>query len=268
MWSAVVSAIGDDVPPGWTQVRFDVRALLRWTALVAPLAAGVAAASAHIQRLGFAPVGLFSILVGLLLGALMAFAAVVTKMGHRPSGLAAGIVLALLTALAQHGFAYRQYRAAYRTTERAEARLLLLRQGHNDFDPASLCRFLRAGARKGAIWLWILDATLIVLSALVPVVVQLRRPYCNTCRDWYRVVRSGTLAHDVAAQLAAAAGIELPARAQAVAYRVLACRSACDPIGLRLSWTPARGPGGSRRVWLDGDRRGQAITLLDSHRPS
>jgi hypothetical protein len=264
----VVSATGHDLLPRLTPVRFDLSTLLRWTGLVVPLAAAIAAVSAHVQQLGFAPLGLFSILVGLLLGAGMAFAALVTNMGHRPSGLAAAVFLALLTALAQHGFAYCRYVAAYRATEQTEARLLLLRQTDSDFGPAGLSRFLRAGARQGAVWLWLLDATLIVVTSLVVVFVQLRRPYCNACRDWYRVIQSGPLEVDVATRLAAATGIELPAIARSVGYRLLACRSGCHPIGLRLSWIAARGPASSPRVWLDGDRRDQAITLVDPFRQS
>ena len=73
-----------------------------WTALALPLAAGISVVSMQVQWHGFAPVGIFSILVGLLLGALLAWAARLTAMGHRPSGLIAALVVALITVAGQH----------------------------------------------------------------------------------------------------------------------------------------------------------------------
>jgi uncharacterized membrane protein (UPF0136 family) len=238
--------------------------LALWTALVLPLAGGVAVASMQVQQRGFAPAGVLSILIGLLLGGLLAWAARLTGMGHRPSGLIAALAVALLTVAGQHAIAYRAYREDSVTFAQSNPQLELVRATNPDFGPAGCREFFLAAARGGQGWFWLLDAALIIATTLLVLDFQFRQPYCDRCRSWYRTIRRGPLTPARAAALAAETDIDLPAGPLTFGYRLLACRSGCGPAAFGLSWRSGGAPRGRSRRWLNPRERHAVLALLEA----
>jgi hypothetical protein len=250
-----------DLPPP-APARFHPWNLMLWTALALPLAAGIAVVSMQVQSHGFAPAGVLSVLVGLLLGILLAWVARLTAMGHRRSGLVAALVAAGITVAGQHQIAYRDYQQAYLAAEQSSPELALVHAANPDFGPVGLGEFLRVAARGGHGWLWLLDAILITASTLFVVNCQLRQPYCDQCRGWYRTIQRGPLTPDRAARLATEIGIDLPSGPLRLRYRLQACRSGCGPTGFELSWTSGSGLPGLSHRWLSPSERHTVVTHL------
>jgi len=249
-------------PPPPAPARFHPWNLTLWSALALPLAVGVAVVSMQLQWHGFAPAGILSVLVGLLLGVLLAWAARRTGMGHRPSGLIATLVMAEIAVASQHAIAYQDYRQAYLAAEQSSPELALVHASNPDFGPAGPGEFLRAAARGGHGWLWLLDAVLITTTAVCVVNYQLGKPYCDQCRGWYRTIQRGPLAADRAAKLATAIGIDAPSGPQRFRYRLQACPSGCGPTGFELSWTSDSGLRGQSHRWLSPNDRHAVVTQL------
>lgn len=244
--------------------RFRPARWMLWAA--AALATGILVAllSQLVQGTGFSPVGLFSLLVGAVLGSALAGLARWIAVGHKPSLLGGALAVALIAAASQHLFAYLDYRASYLAElERKPAAALM------GAEPLGLIAYLEHEMQpRWTVTRWIVDAVLIAVAAVGVVALALRgRAYCDQCRSWYAARRSGSLMDDTARRLATQAGIDLPQKAQGASFQLLGCHTGCGPAGLQLSWnTSAPRTTVTTIVWLDAEGRRQIEGLLDEAR--
>lgn len=259
-------------PPG--PGRFRPVQGLAW--LVACLLLGMAAAaSAQAVQRTFAPLGLFPLLAGVVLGGLLVVLMRAGHVGHRPT-LVAGAALAVgVTVVGQHFLSYREaVRAA--TAGRAPWVAALFPE---HAPPQSFAQYLREEARHGRpvgrliasgpwVWLtWGLDALLLAIPAMLLVVVSARLPYCDRCGTWYRTIRAARLESPSAMELAALVGLPCPATPYRLRVRMIDCAGGCGPAGLACAWSdlPPGTPQASTPgyLWLDRAARAQIQAILD-----
>lgn len=224
----------------------------------------------------FAPLVIFPLLVGVVLGGVMVGLVRLLHLGHRPT-IVAGAVLAVLAAVVgQHYFGFRQAQS------HIDKKALLLRamvpdlpkaeqvvppEKFFDYVPWRAVRGRPVGrwvVRDGWVWLsWGIDALLTAAATLVLVVTAVRLPYCNGCRSWYRTIRSGRLDEPAAHRLADLLAIAIPTGIRAIHYRLIACQSGCPPAGLSLFWEQSDKEGASGPHWLDASQQRQVVELLE-----
>ena len=270
----------ETVPP-YGGAEFAWRGLALWlpACLMVGLLVGWAAITVQTD-LGFAPLLLFPILTGLVLGAAGVGLMRVCQVGNRPTILL-GIVLAAAVAVAvEHYVGYRAARQDIQDNARkfqtAKAAFADQLKDRIPAPPDGLIDFLDQQAARGrpllgeyvargvAAWLsWVVDGLLILVSAEVLAVWAVRQPYCSRCRSWYRTTRSGRISTATARQLAELAAVSIPEGPQSARYRFLTCNRGCSPTGFELSWDEPHEGTSSVRVWLDHGGRAQATRILD-----
>lgn len=253
--------------------------LLAWLAggLAASAAAGWLAAQVATLR---APLIVFPLILGVVLGLALAGLARLLDFGHRPSLLTGSAALLLVAIGALHYEGYRQHRRAY---ERAKAEQSDLKNAEALFGdvapPESFGAFLVQEAQRGrtlfgsvtarGAWAWVswgADALLALAGTLLVVVPAARQPYCRGCKSWYRTVRSGALSAEAVRRLREGAGLDLPAEVGEARYAMSTCRAGDGPTGLRVSWSARRSeglPSGRRQFWLDREGRRRVEDLLE-----
>ncbi|HUY34472.1 MAG TPA: hypothetical protein VMV69_17135 [Pirellulales bacterium] len=256
--------------------RWQAAAAAAWVpwALLAGAAMGWLAA--RVQPY-FAPLVVFPVLVGLLLSMALIAGLRVCSLAHAPTTFAGAVLAAVLAVGGQH---YWSYRAACDAQAGAQANLDKARRAFPDLanrlmsppPPAGTVEYLRAEADRGrklfghrvrgrGLWSWwALEAVLVFVAAILPLVWALRRPYCIRCHSWHRASRSGRVSAAVASELAHRCGLPCPKSAGGGAFRLLTCRSGCGPSLFELSWADG---GETGRAWLDADARRVVAAVLD-----
>ena len=258
--------------------RFQWRSLALW--LPACLILGVPVAWAAVVAQGyFAPVVLFPLLVGVGLGALVVGLIRLGHVGNRPTVLMGTLLAVLVTVAGQHYVTYltvcRWPRQEVKTRRHAGRELSEL----VDVRIPSFGEFMRREAARGrppltdyvarrtvapTTWaLWAVDGLLVLLATLAMVVPAVRLPFCNRCRSWYRVIRSGRIDAETAGRLSELADVHGECPPNSARYRLLACNGGCGPTDFQLCWRRPRGPALSARAWLDDECRDRMIRLLD-----
>lgn len=234
----------------------------------------------------FNPLLLFSLVVGVVLGAIAVAAMRVAQVGNRPTVLLGTALAAGVTVAGQHYFTYEKAWSDYRVAARsAESKAQILQKAPTEFAqqvmdrmpvaPGTFGRYMLEQAEEGRPigawrargWLawatWGLDGLLVAAAALALVAASVRLPYCDRCRSWYRTTRAGELDVGAASEVAGLAGIRLPRRIRSARFRLQACTGGCGPTAFELLWERTRGGRSSRRVWLDVDRRNRVSRVLD-----
>ena len=226
-----------------------------------------------------APLLLFSLLVGLVLGATLVGSMRVCQVGHRATILL-GTLLAVSTVIAtEHYLGYRdacdearQDAATYQLAkkvlgEEVKGRIPVPPQGFGEFLRWRAARgidFVGYRARGWTVWLiWGFDALLVLGAALLPVVPALGQPYCNRCGSWFRTSRKAAVDATVARGLADAVDVALPEEVESARYRLVTCNAGCGPTGFELRWEASDGRSSSASVWLDVGKRDQVVGALD-----
>jgi hypothetical protein len=238
------------------------------------LVLGVAVAwLARIVEAYSAPLLLFSILVGLTLGAALWASMRLGRVGHRPTVFLGTLLAASVAVVGQH---YLSYLAACRKPPDEPEVYQLARQMF-DTPRDSLPEYLRwqterglsfgpYAVRGGAVWMvWLADGLLVTAAAVVVAMLALRRPFCNRCRSWFATTRRGPIDRETARRLAVLADAEIPRELSRSSYRLSSCAAGCGPTGFELSWEEASGRCGSVCAWLDTEARNRAVELLDEH---
>jgi hypothetical protein len=244
--------------------------------LVCPMFGLIWAWAAEGAQWYFAPIILFPILLGAVVGITVVGLVRLTQVGHRPTILLAAVLAAGIAGSGPHYFSYL---AAY---ERAGSSIVggaasqadvavLVRQMKPSF-----VQYLEAQARRGrplalgyvakgwAAWLsWALDALLVVAAAVAVTIPALRAPYCNRCRTWYRAVRSGRLDLTTGQRLAELLRVEEISQPRSFRCRLSACQRGCGPTRCELSWEEAGGAIDLVEAWLDAAGRNQVVAILD-----
>jgi hypothetical protein len=238
---------------------------LAWTALAYLLAGGVGWLSWQICQAypPIAKVGLWSLFVGVVLGAALVALAHLTRAGHRLSLVVVALLAATWASLAYHLSAYVEYRQNIQSAIDADPKAALAAAFDPEFGrPASFARFM-AWESEGKLGYWILDATLIAVAAGVVVLIGSSRPYCNTCRSYYRTVRRGAVDPSVGQRIAESANLSLPADPSHCHWRFSSCEAGCGPPRLQLTWKQA-GRTETAAAWLSAEQQ-QAIEEITKH---
>jgi hypothetical protein len=252
---------------GTLMVPFRWEKFVLWLLLASGLAVGVGQVAAWVGGY-IRPVGVFSLLVGSLLGGMLVGAIRLLDLAHRPSVLVGVVMAGLLCAASEHWGCYLQ---AHREYERLAAEWEIKTRGLAALSgqmaqaiqqqypqpPGSwgqyLAEQLERGRRIGPwvlrgswVWIsWLAEAGLAFGAAAVLVWSTLGWPYCTGCESWYRTIRQGRLLPTDLAQWAEVLEIPLGQpktagrfRAQ---FRLLQCLGQCTAGRLELVWETADG---------------------------
>jgi len=257
-------------PPASGVFRWD--RLLIWLPVCAALGAMMAWA-AVVARGYFAPLVLFPLLMGVVLGGTLVLAMRAARVGHRPTVWLGALLAAGCMIVGEHysTFLRARHRLAREPDKLAKLQWLAPERVPPDdfrgFMQWSAARGVSVGgstAREGAAWLlWSIDALCMLLPALTLAAVTARLPYCNLCRCWYHTTRSGRVDRDTAARLAGLIEIDADLEMQRARYRLVVCQGGCGPTGIALSWSGPLGYFASGIQWLDEARRREVLAILD-----
>lgn len=235
--------------------------------VLGPLVGGAAAAIEN----RFAPLLLFPLAVGAVLGGMLFITLRLTQTAHVATVALGVVTAALLAVAAQH----------YGSYLRSEGHALPLPEKGvipAGFLPHEMfAQYLERGAAEGRrlmsgvilhgwqVWLsWSLDGLLVLAAALAMGLSALRLPFCPNCQTWYRTTRMGRLGREDGLPLLCRFGLELPGRTRRIRFRVLSCGTGCGPTGLELSWREPRFGTSSVWHWLAGPQRADALAALEA----
>ena len=221
-----------------------LRSAIAWLAAAAVIAVGLGLASALLQQY-FAPLGLYPVLLGIVLGAGLVAALRPTQFGSRRWAMAGAVAAAAVLIAAQFYGSYRLYVAAVEAKAPAGVGQLPLERLQA---PDNLLAYLRQQARYGRplfagitarggwAWAtWVADWALVAAAAAVVVRQGFRRPWCSKCHKWYRAVGEGQLRPKAASQVGKLADVALPKASGR--YRVWTCPTAGHGTALEIAWT-------------------------------
>lgn len=213
-----------------------------------------------------APLVVFPLLLGSVLGVCLWQALRLLGVGHRAALLVSTVLLAGVLVAVQH---YASYLLIHRTYQRMLAeepdKALSMRAAFpEEVPPDEFFAFLRHAAQRGRplfgsirlegvwVWLsWMVEALLVAAAAVTIVTLVLRRPYCGVCRKWYQPVRWGSLTKEQVKLLRTRSTVRVPTDAAEIRYRLLACPTCAAPNVLSLWPQGGKSPPGEKS---DGDR--------------
>ena len=134
---------------------------------IAALAIGYVAARLNLS--GIAPVGLLSIAVGCVLGAVLGGLAAFCNVDCRTRLVLGTLVLAVVTVLAEHAWLYRDFRRQWHEARTKSAEVALFRPE----TPWSPVEYFARELTATSAALWLLDAALIIATAVATgIIVQ------------------------------------------------------------------------------------------------
>ena len=264
--------------------------LVLWLLLAAGLAVGVGQVAAWVG--GYVrPVGVFSLLVGGLLGGMLVGVIRLVDLAHRPTVLVGVVLAGLLCAASEHWGCYLHARREYaRQAAEWEVKIQGLAalsgqlaqavQKQLPQPPGSLREYLAGQLERGrqigpwvlrgsGVWIsWLAEAGLALAAAAVLVWATLRWPYCTGCESWYRTIRQGRLLPNDLARWAEV--FEIPIRLPEAAgrfraqFRLLQCVGQCTPGRIELVWETADGHLQTWQSQLDTAQRQKLDALWQS----
>jgi len=256
--------------------------VFRWEKMVFWLpgcgALGLLAAWAAVVARGYAaPLVLFPLVVGVVLGGAVVLLMRVLDVGHQPTIWLGALLAGLLTVAGQHYFTFWkvQVQQVFAADPEKVAGLLLV--APERVPPGRFWEFMTWSASRGlsirgysvqgglAWLLWSLDGLLVLVPAMILVGATARLPYCDRCRQWYHTTRTGRIDSETAFQLSAEVETALGAGIERVRYRLLVCQGGCGPTGLVLAGEDADGRFSSGILWLDAAGRQKVVEILDRY---
>lgn len=231
-----------------------------------------------VARAYAAPVALFPLVAGILLGGVTVLLMRVLDVGHRPTIWLGALLAGLLTVAGQHYFTFWKVREDFARDPERLVRLQLVAPERVpparfwEFMAWSASRGLPIGgttARGGFVWLvWSIDGLLLLVPAMVLVGSTARLPYCDRCGRWYHAVRSGRIDSAAAIRLSDLADLGLGPGVGRVRCRLLTCLGDCGPAGLAISGDDDLGHFSTGVVWLSAPMRQQVVEALDQYAAS
>lgn len=235
---------------------------------------GLLVAWAAVVARGYAaPLVLFPLIVGAVLGGSIVLLMRGVHVGHRPTIWLGALAAGLLTVAGEHYFTFWKEKQRLAGDPETLARLRLVAPERippgtfHEFMAWSAERGLRIGdytARGGLAWsVWSVDGLLVLLPVMVLAVATARLPYCNRCSRWYRTVRSGRMDARATTELSALVQTGLESEIANRRYRLIACCGGCGPTGLILFGEDCAGRDQRRVVWLDAAGRQHVVEILD-----
>jgi hypothetical protein len=258
-----------------------VRDLLLW--LPGCLILGSLTAWAAVDaQLFFAPLLLFPLLMGILLGVLLVLLMRMARIGHRPTIVAGTILAAGWAAVGMHYLSYlsHSWEFAAESADLEKARQFLPRDAARRLPtpPRNFFEYMRQSAdegreifsayslHEGYVWLlWIVEAAVLTGGALIVVIPALLLPFCRRCHSWYRTIRSVRCPPVVVGRLAGELHVEIPARLRSGRCRLLACLGGCGPTRCELAWEDHEGQASFARAWLHHAQRNHVMQIFDQY---
>jgi len=258
---------------------FSWRGLAIWLPCVLILGT-LAARGAADAQFYFAPLVIFPLLAGVVLGGLLIGLMRMGQVGHRPT-IILGTVLALVIAIiGEHYFCYLSARDA---ELRQLSPLEKARQSFPDLvawrlqtSPAGFLEYMRRQADRGRpllldynargwmAWLsWAMDAVLVIGGTLALVIPVMFAPFCSRCQTWYRSIRSAQIPAYAIKRIGRIVGVDPIERFKSGRCRLICCHSGCGPTGCELHWEDTAGDTFFARVWLDAGNRDLVMQALD-----
>ena len=237
---------------GWQSVwRF-----MLWFLLAAVIGIGVAWLSMTLQSAGVAPLVLSSLLVGAGCGGLFVLLSRWTCCGNKRAMFIASFFLGFLLASMQHVFAYQSYHSAFQDSIENNPKAALAKTLSPEVGPSGFLAYMQAESRKsGYLWMWSIDALIIMLSTASVVWLGNRTPYCNGCHRWYKLTREFGIPGRLFSSVQKITGTEIPSDATMTKYRWYHCLRGCESAKVTLSWVTAAGKADEQSVWLDAAHR-------------
>ena len=271
----------DDIPLPESPCQ---RGRFSWTGfalaiVIAPVLGVIWARIAEVAEFYYAPILLFPILLGILIGLSIVGLVRFAQIGHRPTIVLAAIVAATVAGVGQHylGYlnAYRGPKPSVGTSTATDQNLsTLVRRMTPHFG-----QYMQAQARRGRpivadrvargpiVWLtWTIDLLLVAATAVAVTVPAMCAPYCNRCGTWYRTVRGGKIDVPTAMGIGELAGVDEIDHLRSPRYRLSACQGGCGPTRCELSWEETDGSIALARAWLDPEVRNRVVAILDERK--
>ncbi len=234
----------------------------------------------------FAPLVIFPLLTGVLLGAMVVGAMRVAQVGNRPTIVSGALLAATVAVVGQH---YFQYLETYAEESRPLEAFRLAAEKYPDEvigqpprPPGSLAEFMTRQAERGRkmglfdytgsvytargamAWVsWTVDGLLVLAAGMAMVIPATRQPYCSRCRSWYRVTRGARIDVAVARRIAQVAEVAESEEPRSARCRMLNCHGGCGPTALELVWQESGGGTVLVRAWLTPELRRRIVEVLD-----
>jgi hypothetical protein len=142
----------------------------RWYVCGLALAAAVGWLAARCHLAGWAPVGILSLAVGIVLGLSVAKLAGVFGVSGRRRLVIGACLIGLAAIFAEHAWLYRDFRRQWREVREANPQVAIFRP-ETPWTPSEYLRFEATGPRVA---LWCVDAVLVLGGAIGA--VMMRRP--------------------------------------------------------------------------------------------
>jgi hypothetical protein len=242
------------------------------------LLGALAAWAAEDAQSFFAPLVIFPLLVGVVLGAVLVLLVRVGQVGHRPTIVLGTVLAALVAVVGQHYFAYQTARQTVRPPdspiEKAKAAMPDLADRLSP--PQSFGEFMRRQAMQGrpvfrlfdaqggGAWaLWAVEGFLTLAATLGVMIPAMRLPYCSRCRSWYRATRTARFPAAVIRRIAKVLDVETSERIRSGRCRLATCASGCGPTACELTWEDLDGETFFVHAWLDPAGRSEVVRIFD-----
>jgi hypothetical protein len=225
-----------------------------------------------------APLLIFPLVTGVVLGFALVGVMRLANIGHRPTLIVGAALAAMLAAAGQHYFHYRDFTAARAASLEESGGAGFLEQ-LKEVTPSAAPNFpeymrlqahlgrpisTKYSLRDAAAWAsWAADGLLLLAAAEVIVYLFARAPYCSGCRSWYRTIRAGRVDSDTVVRLADTGAIPLQ-DGGATSYQLSHCASGCGPARLQLAIADIRGGNRYCEAWLSADQREEVMHVLDT----
>lgn len=141
-------------------------------------AVGVGLAAATISRTGWAPVGIFSLGVGIAVGVAASKLARWSQIACPTRVAVATLVMALATVVAQHAWLYRDYRQQWHTVREREPALAWFRP---ETEPMAPGEYFATEYSPARLAFWAIDAALVAAAAIGTVLTLRHNHHVENC---------------------------------------------------------------------------------------
>jgi hypothetical protein len=267
------------LPPGGRS-RW-IRDLLLW--LPGSLMLGALTAWVAVDaQLYFAPLLLFPLLMGVLLGVLLVLLMRMAQIGHRPTIVVGTLLAAALAAGGMHYLTYLSHcrEIAAESANIDKARLFLPKDAARRIPspPSNFFEYMQLQAAQerpifpaysvhgGFAWLlWGVEALALTAATFVVMVPALFLPFCRRCHSWYRTYRSARFPPPLLGRLAVELKLEIPPRLRSGRCRLQACLGGCGPTRCELAWEGFEGQTSFPRLWLHHEQRNRVMFIFDQY---
>ena len=177
MKALAVAAVSENQQNEGAALRPGALRFVTWFLPALALCVVLARVAVHVQSF-WAPLGVFSLLVGATLGAVIVGLVLLSGSQRRQTLFAGTLFLSVVTVVSEHYFFFRTETLNRQATiETAKAKNPAVQAVHMpppELGPAGFVQFVRNKAAPSRIAIWVLDALLVALGATITVALAVR----------------------------------------------------------------------------------------------